>query len=244
MTININNSIPQHIALIMDGNRRWARERGLPEFEGHRRGEERIEPIVDTAIELGITHLTFWAFSTENWKRSEKEVSFLMRLYREILHKKIDNFHKKNVRVNVIGNLSMFPKDIYEKTQEWMEKTKNNKKISVNIALSYGGKDEIIRAINKLSNQLINQSTNNEELKKQFNNVTMQQFNNVLDTSGQPDPDLLIRTGGVLRLSGFLLWQLEYAELYFTDTFWPDFTPERFREAIEEYQRRQRRFGK
>ena len=228
MIINMS-SIPKHVALIMDGNRRWAREKRLPDLEGHRKGEERIEPIVDTAIEMGITHLTFWAFSTENWKRSKTEVSFLMRLYRENLHKKVDSFHKKNVRVIVIGNLSMFPKDIYRLTQEWMEKTKNNTTITVNIALSYGGKDEIIRAINKWHKKL---------------EITKEEFEKYLDTAGQPDPDLLIRTGGEKRLSGFLLWQLEYAELYFTDTYWPDFTPERFRKAIEEYQKRQRRFGK
>jgi len=228
LIINMS-SIPKHVALIMDGNRRWAREKRLPDLEGHRKGEERIEPIVDTAIEMGITHLTFWAFSTENWKRSKTEVSFLMRLYRENLHKKVDSFHKKNVRVIVIGNLSMFPKDIYRLTQEWMEKTKNNTTITVNIALSYGGKDEIIRAINKWHKKL---------------EITKEEFEKYLDTAGQPDPDLLIRTGGEKRLSGFLLWQLEYAELYFTDTYWPDFTPERFRKAIEEYQKRQRRFGK
>ena len=230
------SKIPHHVALIMDGNRRWAREKRLPDLEGHRKGEERIEPIVDTAIEMGITHLTFWAFSTENWKRSEREVSFLMRLYRENLHKKVDSFHKKNVRVKVIGNLSMFPKDIYKLTQDWMEKTKNNTTITVNIALSYGGKDEIIRAINKWHKKSAVSSQNSE--------ITKEEFEKFLDTNGQPDPDLLIRTGGEKRLSGFLLWQLEYAELYFTDTFWPDFTPERFKEAIEEYNRRQRRFGR
>ena len=159
-----------------------------------------------------------------------------MRLYRENLHKKVDSFHKKNVRVKVIGNLSMFPKDIYKLTQDWMEKTKNNTTITVNIALSYGGKDEIIRAINKWHKKSAVSSQNSE--------ITKEEFEKFLDTNGQPDPDLLIRTGGEKRLSGFLLWQLEYAELYFTDTFWPDFTPERFKEAIEEYNRRQRRFGR
>lgn len=238
------SNLPIHVALIMDGNRRWAKEKGLPEFEGHRIGEQRIEPIIDAAIEMGIPYLTFWAFSTENWYRSKKEVAFLLNLYRNDLGKRVDSFHAKNVRLNVIGNLAMFPADLQKKTKKWMEKTKNNKKITVNIALSYGGRDEIIRAINKLSNKLIIQSTNKENLKKQFNNLTMEQFDNYLDTSGQPDPDLLIRTGGEKRLSGFLLWQLEYAELYFADIFWPDFTPEEFKKAIEDFQNRQRRFGK
>ncbi|MBI4991024.1 di-trans,poly-cis-decaprenylcistransferase [Candidatus Gottesmanbacteria bacterium] len=229
MMKNIN--IPKHIAIIMDGNRRWAKEKGLSSFAGHKKGEEAIEPIVDTAIELGIPYLTFWAFSTENWHREKKEVSFLLNLYRENLDKKVDSFHRKNVRVNVIGNISMFPKDIQEKTKQWMEKTKNNKKITVNIALSYGGRDEIIRAINKLSNQQIIQ-------------LTIKQFSNYLDTASQPDPDLLIRTGGEKRLSGFLLWQMEYTELYFTDIYWPDFTAEEFKKAIDEYCYRQRRFGR
>lgn len=232
-----NTNLPKHIAIIMDGNRRWARGKKLPEFEGHRIGEQRIEPIIDTAIEMGIPFLTFWAFSTENWYRSKKEVAFLLSLYRYQLNQKMDNFHKKKVRINVIGNIAMFPADIREKTAQWMEKTKNNKKITVNFALSYGGRDEIIRALNKWRNNLTMKQLNNEAM-------TEEQFSNYLDTAGQPDPDLLIRTGGQQRLSGFLLWQLEYAELYFTDTFWPDFTPDKFKGAIEDYSVRQRRFGK
>jgi len=221
----------------MDGNRRFAIAKGLPTLAGHKYGEERIEPIVDKALELGISYLTFWAFSTENWQRKKHEVLFLLNLYRKDLDKKIDSFHRKNVKINVIGNLTMFPPDIIEKTKKWMEKTKNNKKITVNIALSYGGRDEIIRAINKLYEQI----TNNKE---QRTKITKEVFNKYLDTAGQPDPELLIRTGGEKRLSGFLLWQLEYTELYFTDTLWPDFTPEEFTKAIKEYSQRKRRFGK
>ncbi|MBI2617620.1 di-trans,poly-cis-decaprenylcistransferase [Candidatus Gottesmanbacteria bacterium] len=222
-------SLPKHVAIIMDGNRRWAKAKGLFEFEGHKKGEERIEPIVDKALELGIPYLTFWAFSTENWKRSKTEVSFLLKLYRENLDKKIDRFHKKNVKIHILGNISLFPKDIQKKTQEWMAKTKDNTRMTVNLALSYGGRDEIVRAINHAM--------------QQYDNVTMEQFQKFLDTAGQPDPDLLIRTGGEMRLSGFLLWQLEYTELYFTKTYWPDFTPERFVEAITDYSTRKRRFG-
>jgi undecaprenyl diphosphate synthase len=228
--------IPKHVALIMDGNRRWARSHRLLELAGHRHGEERIEPIVDEAIKIGIPYLTFWAFSTENWQRSKKEVNFLLNLYRNNLNKKVDSFHRKNVKLNIIGNISMFPPDITEKTKTWMEKTKNNTGITVNIALSYGGRDEILRAIYKLRE--------NSKLKTQNAKVTMEDFSNFLDTAGQPDPDLLIRTGGEQRLSGFLLWQMEYTELYFTETLWPDFTPEKFREALEEYQKRCRRYGK
>lgn len=239
----VGDKTPKHVALIMDGNRRWAKEKKLSSFTGHKRGEEKIEPIVDIAIEMGIKYLTFWAFSTENWYRTKREVSFLLNLYRHVLHKKIDSFHRKNVKINCIGNISMFPSDIQKRTSEWMEKTKNNTTITVNLALSYGGRDEIIRSIKKLSSQLINKSTNTNEIFEQFNNLTVQQFGNYLDTSGQPDPDLIIRTGGEKRLSGFLLWQMEYAEIYFTNVFWPDFTQAEFKKAIADYQQRQRRFG-
>lgn len=228
--------LPKHVALIMDGNRRWARKKGLPEFEGHRIGEQRIEPIIDAAIEMGIPYLTFWAFSTENWYRSKKEVAFLLNLYRHDLDKRVDRFHAKNVRINVIGNLSKFPQDLQGKTRKWIEKTKNNTKITVNIALSYGGRDEIIRAVNKWRLKSSSQGSKPE--------LTIEELTKSLDTTGQPDPDLLIRTGGEQRLSGFLLWQLEYAELYFTDVYWPDFTKREFQKAIDDYASRIRRFGK
>ena len=228
--------LPKHVAMIMDGNRRWARVKGRPEFEGHRVGEEKIEPIVDVAVELGIPYLTFWAFSTENWHRSKKEVAFLLNLYRYKLNEKVKRFHRKNVRVNVIGNLEMFPQDIRKRTVEWMEKTKNNTKITVNFALSYGGRDEIIRAIEKLRV--------NSKLETRNSKLSEEEFEKYLDTAGQPDPDLLIRTGGERRLSGFLLWQLEYTELYFTDIFWPDFTPEEFKKSLKDFEDRQRRFGR
>ena len=223
----------KHIALIMDGNRRWAKKHNLPTLEGHRLGEERIEPLVDCAIEMGISYLTFWAFSTENWHREKREVKFLMKLYRTLLDRKADSFHKKNVRINCIGNLSLFSSDLQAKTKRWMEQTKNNKLITVNLALNYGGKDEIIRAVNKWQKE----NKKNQELTKDI-------LADYLDSAGQPDPDLIIRTGGEKRLSGFLMWQSEYSELYFTRTYWPDFTPAKFRLAIAEYKRRQRRFGK
>lgn len=238
-----NLNIPKHVALIMDGNRRWAEEKGLSSFEGHRRGEECLEPIVDEAIKMGVAYLTFWAFSTENWKRSKREVNFLLNLYRKQLDKKVDSFHKKNVKVKVIGNLSMFPVDIQRKTKEWMRKTKDNRKITVNIALSYGGRDEIMRAISQLRASL-KFLPRRQAGKVQSSKLTMRDFEMYLDTAGQPDPDLLIRTGGEKRLSGFLLWQIEYTELYFTDLYWPDFTPGEFKKAILEYQRRRRRFGR
>ncbi len=246
----IKGNIPTHVAFIMDGNRRWAKERGKPVFEGHREGEKRVEPLIDKAIEMGISHLTFWAFSTENWYRSSKEVQFLCNIFRYVLDKKYDAYHRKNIKINIIGDLSKFPEDIQKKTKKWMEEMKNNKKITVNFALNYGGRDEIMRAINKLNHELriknyacppsaIAEGNCRREL-----GVTKEEFEKYLDTAGQPDPDLIIRTGGEKRLSGFLLWQSEYAELYFTESFWPDFTPAEFEKAVDDYSNRKRRFGK
>jgi undecaprenyl diphosphate synthase len=229
--------LPRHVALIMDGNRRWARERGLSPLKGHLEGEKRIEPIVDRAIELGISYLTFWAFSTENWKRTKREVDFLLNLYRRNLAKTVDNFHRKNVRMNVIGNLEMFPRDIQEKTKEWTGRTKDDSRITVNIALSYGGRDELLRAVGKLVAEIPNPKSQIPKLDERI-------FSQYLDTVGQPDPDLLIRTGGEFRLSGFMSWQIAYTELYFTEKYWPDFRVAEFDKAIAEYQRRQRRFGR
>jgi len=225
--------VPHHVAFIMDGNRRWAKERGMSQLQGHVAGQDRIEPLIDHAIKLKIPCLTFWAFSTENWKRKKQEVNFLMKLFRQNLNKKINRFHKKNVRLRIIGDLNDFPDDIKEKTREWIRLTRDNKKITVNIALGYGGRDEIVRAIFKIQNS---------EFKIQ--DLNKENFGQFLDTSGQPDPDLLVRTGGEKRLSGFMLWQIEYTELYFTDIYWPDFTPNEFTKALEEFQNRQRRFGK
>lgn len=228
-----SDNLPRHVAIIMDGNRRWARQKGLSPFKGHILGEDRIEPLIDYAITLGISHLTFWAFSTENWNRDKKEVEFLLNMFRNDLAKRVDSFHAKNVKLNIIGSLGMFPKDLQEKTHEWMERTKHNTKITVNVALSYGGRDEIIRGIQKIRSS-----------KFEIRNLTTKNFGNFLDTAGQPDPELLIRTGGQQRLSGFLLWQLEYTELYFTNTFWPDFTPSEFDKALLWYQEQKRNFGK
>lgn len=244
--------IPKHVAIIMDGNRRWAAAHGRSLLTGHIEGEKRIEPIIDAAIEMGISTLTFWAFSTENWQRQEREVKFLLSFMRKVLDKKIDSYHLKNVRVKFIGDLSKFPADMQVKIKEWSKKTKKNTRITVNMALNYGGRDEIMRAINKMENarmqeckNLLVQKNNNPQLTT-YNPqpISQKEVEKFLDTAGQPDPDLLIRTGGEMRLSGFMLWQLEYAELYFTGTLWPDFTPSEFKKAIEDYSNRVRRFGK
>lgn len=224
----------------MDGNRRWAKKKSKALFEGHKAGERMIEPLIDRAIELGVQNLTFWAFSTENWKRNKREISFLLNLFRYVLHKRVDAFHQKKVRLNIIGNTKDFPKDLQKKMKSWIDKTKNNTKITVNMALSYGGRDEILRAINRhRKNSKSNPPAGGQNPKLNKNN-----FEKYLDTAGQPDPDLLIRTGGEMRLSGFMLWQLEYTELYFTDTLWPDFSIREFDKAVKDYSKRQRRYGK
>lgn len=224
------NNVPTHIAVIMDGNRRWARERGLPILEGHRRVADHVlEPLIEHAAKRGVKYMTFWAFSTENWQRSQQEVKGILAIFRHVIKKRWARLHEKGVRVRVIGDLSKFPPDIKRALEDVVEQTKDNKTITAIFALNYGGRDEVIRAMKKVKN---------------VNNVTIQQFNNFLDTAGIPDPELIVRTGGEQRLSGFLPWQSEYSELYFPPWHMPEFTPERLDEAIEEYQKRQRRFGR
>jgi len=223
-------NVPKHVALIMDGNRRWAKEKKFANFKGHVIGESRIEPIIDQAIELGIQNLTFWALAIKNWNRKPEEIKFLLNLFRSVLNKHVSNYHKKNVRIKVIGNLSLFPQDIQQMTDDWIKKSENNTKLTVNFAMSYGGRDELLRAINKLP--------------KDHKEITEEEFEQYLDTAGQPDPDLLIRTGGQQRLSDFLPWQIADTELYFTPIFWPDFSVEDFNKSLEWYAQQKRNFGK
>ncbi len=227
----MKNKNPKHIAFIMDGNRRWAKQNKLSFFLGHRTGARNIESLVDFAMEKGITHLTFWAFSTENWKRSQEELDSLMDVFRESLSDPmIVRLQENNVKINIIGDVKKFPDDIQKQVATIIKDTRDNKKMTVNIALNYGGKDEIISAINTL-------------LKENKKNITEEEFNNYLFTKDQPDPDMIIRTGGEVRLSGYLPWQSIYAELYFTDILWPDFDITEFENALTEYANRQRRFG-
>lgn len=221
--------IPKHVAIIMDGNRRWARERNLPVLEGHRRVvNDVLESLIEHASDTGVEYLTLWAWSTENWKRNIQEVKGIMNLLRWGFGSFGEKMHKKGIRIRVIGDIEGFDSDIRESIGKLVEKTKDNTKITVVFALNYGGRDEIIRSFNKaISHQL-----------------TVESFSKYLDTAGIPDPDLIIRTGGEKRLSGFLLWQSEYSELYFVDWYMPDFTPARFDEAIEEFNSRRRRFGR
>lgn len=235
--------IPIHIAIIMDGNRRWAKLHGKPAIFGHQYvADILLEKLVLHAADRGISYITFWAWSTENWQRSKQEVTGIMKIFKYVLSKSIDRLHKKGVRIVTIGDIDAFPKDIIRAIKDGIEKTKNNKRITVVLALNYGGRDELLRAINKVrvkGNLSAKLWTRGERGK-----LTAEIFSNHLDTCGIPDPDLIIRTGGEKRLSGFLLWQSEYAELYFTDTLMPDFTPEKLDEALKDFSDRERRFGK
>ena len=222
--------IPQHIAIIMDGNRRWARKLGLPVLSGHQKvADEVLEPLVEHAAKCGVRFITFWAFSTENWQREKSEVEGIMRIFRHVIGKRWQRLHEKGVRVRVIGDMSKFAPDIQDSLRKVIEQTKDNKKITAIFDLNYGGRDEIVRAIHKLD---------------RTKTIKESDLAAVLDTAGIPDPELIIRTGGEQRLSGFLLWQSEYSELYFPSFYMPEFTPEKLDEAIEEYASRQRRFGK
>jgi undecaprenyl diphosphate synthase len=218
----------------MDGNRRWAKEKHLPVFVGHQKGYQRIEKIVDHAKDRGIPYITFWAFSTENWNRNEKEVALLLKIFREALRSDFaERLIKKGGKIQCIGDLKKFPSDIQEQIDKLIVKSSGNNAITVTFALNYGGRDEIIHAVQNIISNNIDNADINEEVISQY-----------LYTKNMPDPDLIIRTGGMLRLSGYLPWQGVYSELYFTDTYWPDFDAKAFDEALEEYSQRERRFGK
>jgi undecaprenyl diphosphate synthase len=226
------NQIPKHVAIIMDGNRRWARQHKLEALQGHEYvANKLIEPLVERLILRGVKYVTLWAFSTENWQRDPKEVEGLMNLFRQAFKKSAKRLHEQGVRLNVIGDISQFPQDIQENVADWLEKSKNNERITVTFALNYGGHDEIIRGIHQLP-----------DAKRKT--VTAEEFKQYLDTADLPDPDLIIRPGGELRLSGFLAWSAVYAELYFSDLLMPDFGPDQLDEALAEYAKRMRRFGK
>lgn len=231
-------TIPTHVAVIMDGNRRWAKAKGLPAIAGHAYAVEKtVEALIERAGEMGVKYLTMWAFSTENWGRPEDEVSGLMNLFRKALETKVAKFIANGARLRMIGDMSRFSTDIQVGMKKAMAASEQNDKINVTFALNYGGRDEIRRAVRALLEE--NQKS---EIRNQKDGDQI--FEQYLDTAGIPDPDLIIRTGGDYRLSGFLMWSAAYSELYFTDDLFPNFTPEKFDLAIEEYQRRQRRFGK
>lgn len=227
----------QHVAIICDGNRRWAKQRGWKVFKGHEYAvDHTMDELTDAAIEFNIPYLTFWIFSTENWKRAKIEVDYLMDLFRRIFDEKVEKLHDKDIRVKVIGDRTKLATDIQERIERGEQKTKNNKTLIVTLALNYGGRDEIVRAT-----QQIIADVKKGEL--QSENLDEEKFALYLDTVDIPDPDLIIRTGGEQRLSGFMSWQHQYAEFYFPELTFPDFGRDALREAIEEYNHRQRRFG-
>jgi len=228
--------IPRHIAIIMDGNGRWAQLRGKPRTDGHRRGIEAVKDIVDASIEFGVNYLTLFAFSSENWKRPSVEVDDLMWLLRRFLQSETETMHRKNVRIRVIGDRSNFSSDIVKLIEHSEEKTLGNDGLYLTAALSYGGRQEIISAVKNLYKDVI-------DGKLLYENIDTKIFTDYLATSDIPDPDLLIRTSGEKRISNFLLWQIAYTELVFSEVLWPDFKRENLALAIEEYNRRERRFG-
>lgn len=231
----MHDNMPKHIVLIMDGNRRWAKRKGLSIFNGHDAGAKNIEPLIKFASDSGITFLTFWAFSSENWKRGKLEVELLLRVFRGLLKSDIvTRMIQEGVKIHVIGDYEAFPKDIVVDIKKLIAESKNNKKITVTFALNYGGRQEILRAANRILKEKVSPD----------GGISEEIFSSYLDTVGQPDPDLIIRTGGQQRLSGFLPWQSVYSELYFTETYWPDFGVKEFEEALAVYAKRERRFGK
>ena len=232
------NSFPkaQHVGIIMDGNRRWARSKGLKKIEGHKQGAEAAKNIIQAAVENNITHLTLFAFSSENWKRGSSEVDDLIGLLRFFLKKEINNLIKSGIKLKILGELSLFPLDIINLLNKSVTISKNNKKLNLIIAINYGSRQEITYAVKKIVNEAL--------LKKiKINEITEDMITNFLYTRGVPDPDLIIRTGGDCRLSNFLLWQSAYSELFFIKKAWPDFTKDDFIQTVNEFNNRERRFG-
>lgn len=227
--------VPNHIAIILDGNGRWAKKRGMPRSFGHVKGCENLEDICEVVKELGVKYLTVYAFSTENWKRSKEEVDGLMKLFRNYLKKCIKISQKNNMRVKVIGDITAFDSDIQESIEKLEDFSKDFTDLHFQIALNYGSRDEITRAVNRM--------LEDQKAGKLETPVSEDTISGYLDTAGLPDPDLMIRTSGELRLSNYLLWQLAYSEFYFTDVPWPDFKKEELVKAIEKYNERDRRYG-
>ncbi len=231
------NDLPRHVAIIMDGNGRWAQARGLSRIQGHRAGKESVREVVETAREIGIEYLTLYAFSSENWQRPRREIDALMRLLRRYLRTEVAKMMRYEIRLRAIGNLRRLPREVVSELRAVEEKTRQNSRMTVLLAVSYGGREEIVQAARKLARRVRDGTLDPTDIDENA-------FDESMMTAGVPDPDLLIRTSGEMRLSNFLLWQLAYAELYMTDTLWPDFRRDQFIEAVEHYKQRQRRFGK
>jgi undecaprenyl diphosphate synthase len=234
---NPEPTFPRHVAIIMDGNGRWARRRLLPRLEGHRQGAKSVRRAVEFCRSNGVSCLTLYAFSTENWQRPQTEVTGLMKLLSQFLESEVEEIHSHDIRIRIIGQIDRIPDPVRTKLVAAIEKTRLNTTMTLVIALSYGGRQEILAAAKNIAQEIASGAIKLED-------VTEESFAGYLYTSDLPDPDLLIRTGGEMRISNFLLWQSAYAELYFTPTLWPDFDEKAFMEAIEAFKSRQRRFGK
>ena len=234
--MNTEERIPRHVALILDGNGRWAKKRGLPRTMGHKEGCKTVEKTVEIAARMGIEYLTVYGFSTENWKRSSEEVGALMQLFRYYMVRLLKIAKQNNVRVKMIGDRRRFDEDIIEGINRLERETKENTGLTFVIAVNNGARDEITRAVSRLAADCVQGRVKAEE-------ITEDVLSSYLDTAGMPDPDLLIRTSGEIRLSNYLLWQLAYTEIYVTDCLWPDFNEEELKRAVVQYNKRERRFG-
>ncbi len=232
-----SSKLPNHIAIIMDGNGRWAKKKGLPRNLGHKNGAKSVKQVVEACAEINVKYLTLYTFSTENWNRPKLEVELLMKLLISSLRKELNTLQKNNIKLTTIGNVDLLPKPVYKELMDVIDKTKNNNRLTLSLALSYGSREELIKTIKEISLKVKNNLISPENIDKSV-------INNHLYSRNLPDVDLLIRTSGEHRISNFLLWQIAYAELYFTEVLWPDFTKENLFEAILNYQNRERRFGK
>lgn len=237
MTEEILLPIPQHIAIIMDGNGRWAKQQHKPRFMGHRAGVKAVENIVKRCIELDVKVLSLFAFSSENWRRPSKEVSLLMELFNLALKQQVKRLHKNNIRLRVIGDLSKFSTSLQKRIQQSQQLTENNTGLTLNIAANYGGRWDVVQAVQSIAEKV-------KEGKLDVEAISEQMLTDSLETTTLPDPDLFIRTGGEQRVSNFLLWQMAYTEFYFTDTLWPDFDADSLDSAIASFTNRERRFGR
>lgn len=236
MTIDKEN-MPKHIAIIMDGNRRWAKEKGLDGKFGHKAGAETLEKLTYFANDIGLEYLTVYAFSTENWKRTKEEVGALMLLLKSYVDKFLKKANTNNIRVRILGDIERLDKGLKDSINEIVEKSSKNTGLTLNIAFNYGGRAEMVRAVKQISEKVLDN-------KLSIDDITEQTISDNLYTCGEPDPDLLIRTSGELRLSGFLLWQVAYTEFLFLDKYWPDFSKDDLLDAIQTYQNRKRNLGK